>query len=85
MQNREEWFKERIGKRVYRNNNGCVCSTCTQVALEGLIIGDEMHASYLQNCEAEYTAEGHPLRYFDTWYEAQEFAKLSEFVYHKVV
>jgi len=70
---RSQWFLDRIGKVVFRNKTTCQCATCNDVYENGLIIHDEMHADYLQNCEAEYTVEGYPLQYFDTRQEAIEF------------
>lgn len=55
-----EWFKQRIGKRVYRKHNFCKCGVCLNVWEHGLIINDEMHAHYLFMCESEMD-----LNYFD--------------------
>jgi hypothetical protein len=73
--NREQWFLDRIGKRVFRNKTSCNCDICKDVYEKGLIISDEMHANYLYTCECEYTAEGSPLRYFDTIQERDEFER----------
>ena len=70
---RAEWFKERIGKRVYRNKNGCSCKPCAKVYVNGLVIADSMHGSYMHDCEAEHTAEGDPMRYFDTIKERDKY------------
>lgn len=54
-----EWFVARIGKRIYRDMQGekhC-CSTCQHVAENGLTVGDEMHADYLANTDACFSAE----------------------------
>lgn len=48
---REQWFIDRIGKRVFRESNGCKCETCKRITNDGLIIFDEQHASYL--CDVE--------------------------------
>jgi hypothetical protein len=56
----EEWFKKRIGKRIYRDMQGdkhC-CATCQQAAEEGLIILDEQHAIYLAEIDSAYANEG---------------------------
>ena len=50
---RLQWFKERIGKRVYRDDVNCKCETCKSVGAHGLIIGDDTHAHYLFDCESE--------------------------------
>lgn len=63
---REQWFLDRIGKRIYRENNGCPCEVCQKITDTGLIIADEMHASYLNDVEAMYNAESeHKLKYTD--------------------
>jgi len=72
---RKKWFINRIGKRVFRNATSCTCKICKDVSNNGLIICDRMHADYLYMCECEYTEEGHPLRYFDTIAERDEFVK----------
>lgn len=48
---REQWFIDRIGKRVFRETNGCKCETCKRITNEGLVIFDEQHASYLFDME----------------------------------
>ena len=50
---REKWFQDRIGKRVFRNKNTCKCKTCEDVSEKGIIISDTYHASYLHDCESE--------------------------------
>lgn len=67
---RRQWFLDRIGKRVFRNNDGCHCLICEKVYANGLVITDALHAEYLHDCEADYAAGGDPLRYFDTREEA---------------
>jgi hypothetical protein len=47
----EQWFIDRIGKRIYRKNNICNCPTCWNVYEEGLIITDKDHAIYLYDCQ----------------------------------
>ncbi len=72
---RREWFLKHIGIILYRNDNGCHCAICEDTLHNGVMVGDEMHAIYLYDTETEYTGEGHPLRYFDTKEEVQEFIK----------
>jgi hypothetical protein len=62
---RGQWFVDRIGKRVFREETSCPCSTCKNVGENGLIINDEMHASYLQDIEYMYNINGHKLTYRD--------------------
>ena len=55
---RLQWFKDRIGKRVYRASNGCDCPTCENIAKNGLIVADLTHAVYLLDVEAISAFEG---------------------------
>lgn len=48
-----QWFKDRIGKRVYRKNNVCKCPICLDAFENGLIIKDEDHAYYLRDIQNE--------------------------------
>jgi hypothetical protein len=57
-----EWFKQRIGKKVYRKHNFCKCNSCLNVWENGIVIKDEMHADYLFMCEAEMN-----LNYFEKY------------------
>lgn len=50
---RLQWFKARIGKRVYRNSNGCDCPVCNATHRHGLVIEDDLQATYLRDCEAD--------------------------------
>ena len=61
--------------RLYRNDNGCDCERCQEILTNGILVDDIEHADYLYDSELDYTAEGHPLRYFDTKVEADKFAK----------
>jgi len=47
----KQWFIDRIGQRIYRQNNICSCPTCVKVHEQGLIIADEFHAIYLYDCQ----------------------------------
>jgi hypothetical protein len=75
LNEREQWFHDRIGKVVYRNDNGCHCDCCQAIRKYGITILDRLSAIYLYDCELEFTGEGHPLRYFDTLDEVEEFEK----------
>lgn len=71
---RLKWFKDRIGKRVFRNNSTCKCSVCASVEEKGLIIEDEMHASYLMDMEGCSWEDGQiGIKYFDTIEEVNKF------------
>ena len=74
LSEREQWFRNRVGFRVFRNDNGCSCPICQDAFKNGLIIADFNHADYLYDCEADYAGEQIPLRYFDTKEEATEFS-----------
>ncbi len=51
-----QWFTDRIGKRVFRPDHGCSCSSCRRIAEEGIIIEDEEHAQYLYDWD-DYRSE----------------------------
>jgi hypothetical protein len=53
MSNDLKWFKDRVGKRIYRENNICDCGLCKGVHVNGLVITDELHAQYLFDCQNE--------------------------------
>lgn len=71
---REQFFRDRVGKRIYRNDNGCPCNVCEDVLKNGLVVTDIFHADYLFDTEIDYAMEQVPLRYFDTKEEAMEFS-----------
>ena len=68
-----KWFTDRVGKVVYRNRTTCRCGVCDVIYTNGLLIQDEMHATYLYDVCGDYNNEGVPLRYFDTIKERDEF------------
>lgn len=55
-----DWFKDRIGKKVFRKRNFCQCNTCLEIWENGITILDEMHADYLYCIEMETN-----VNYFD--------------------
>lgn len=65
FEERLQWFLERVGKRVYRGSVSCDCDICGHVEERGIFISNEMHAHYLNDIEAEFSAEGHELKYVD--------------------
>lgn len=73
MNERLQWFIDRIGKTVYRNDNGCSCEVCKRVFTDGVYISDNTHANYLFDCECSANGEGYFLKYFDTIEERDEF------------
>jgi hypothetical protein len=74
LSERQKWFRSKIGSRLFRNDNGCICEICQHIVQNGLIITDQMQADHCYDTETEYTAEGNPLRYFDTKDEATQFS-----------
>ena len=71
--NRKDWFIERIGKKVYRTQNGCTCKVCSYILENGVSISDKLHASYMADIEADYNQDGDMLKYFDTKEEVTEY------------
>jgi len=45
----KQWYLDRVGKRIYRSEGSCNCSTCTSSKQNGLSIKDKDHADYLFN------------------------------------
>lgn len=58
-----EWFKERIGKRIYRDPDSCECATCKEVVENGLVIINEQHANYVYDTQNDFAACGTFLNY----------------------
>lgn len=54
---RQKWFQDRIGKRVYRGEVSCKCLSCTENGLDGIVISDEEHAYYLNDISFELNVE----------------------------
>ena len=53
-----KWFKNRIGKRIFRDETKpYCCSVCERNGKEGLIIYDKQHAEYLKLCQDEMNIE----------------------------
>jgi hypothetical protein len=48
-----QWFLDRIGQRIYRENNFCNCEICLETWKNGLIVLDDFHARYLFDCQSE--------------------------------
>lgn len=48
-----QWFIDRIGKRVYRDEIACICHECKMVEIQGVIILDRFHANYLYDIQNE--------------------------------
>lgn len=72
---REKWFRDRVGKTVYRNRTTCKCRVCESSYIHGVQIADEFHAMYLWEWEGTSNYEDNDLRYFDTKEERDEFEK----------
>lgn len=41
------FFLNRIGKRIYRGEVSCPCTTCKRGTEYGVVVGDKQHANYL--------------------------------------
>lgn len=48
-----EWFKDRIGKTIYRDRTSCPCEICEHVYKNGVMVIDDAHAQYLYDCQNE--------------------------------
>ena len=57
---RLQWFIDRIGKRVYREDVSCQCDSCKSGTMHGVFVNDKMHAHYLCDISGETDIE-----YFD--------------------
>ena len=62
----ESWFKNRIGKKVYRNKNTCFCKQCETNYQEGIVIDDTIHAEHLAEVCVISEVENNKVMYFDT-------------------
>lgn len=72
----EQWFVERIGKRVYRDDDGCSCADCAKTVKEGFVVLDKDHAQYLYTIQMEWLMAGIELNYRD-YLTLSEQCKLS--------
>ena len=61
----KEWFVERIGKTVFRDNVSNSCSACTDVEKNGIIVFNKQHARYLAMIDADFAAQGTFMNYRD--------------------
>jgi len=52
-----EWFVLMIGRKIYRQSDGCECSTCKEIVKNGLIVRDIEHAKYLHMVQNELGIE----------------------------
>ena len=57
-----QWFKDRIGKRIYRDHNGCPCESCTRRNERGIVVAGEYHAKYLYDISCELMTEYRDLK-----------------------
>jgi hypothetical protein len=73
--NREDWFLERIGKRVFRTQNGCTCESCLRTYHDGIIIMDKEHAHTMFVAESEYQYNGLRMIYFDSKHDVEEYER----------
>lgn len=59
------WFKNRIGKRIFRDKSTCKCDTCFKIEANGLVVFDFFHARYLADTDVDYASCGAYLNYRD--------------------
>lgn len=71
---RQAWFRRMINKRLWRNNY-CPCEMCKDTYENGILITNQNHADYCYDNECDYAADGHPLKYFETKEQRDEFEK----------
>ena len=64
-----EFFTTNVGKRIYRDSDGCTCQTCLEVVKNGLVVGSEGHAQYLYDTQMDFAADGVMLNYRNDYYE----------------
>ena len=60
----QQWFNDRIGKVIFRDNN-CACAECQQ-NIDGIKIDNDVHAEYLYTIQQDFAGEGVYLNYRDT-------------------
>lgn len=60
-----DWFKTRVGRKIYRDPSGCSCGDCAHIVECGLIIHNKDHAQYLYEMQGNYAREGIKLNYRD--------------------
>lgn len=53
----EQWFLDRIGKKVFRDSNECPCDICKDIGVRGLTIVDRNNALYLYDIQCDYEVE----------------------------
>jgi hypothetical protein len=53
MKKEFQWYKDRIGKKVFRTISICSCSYCIKAFEEGMTIHDEQFAKYLFGVQGE--------------------------------
>ncbi len=61
-----QWFKDRIGKVIYRDKSSCTCLHCNNTVINGLTIADESHANWLYEVQNTYAEDGVKLNYRDS-------------------
>lgn len=47
----QQWFVDRVGKHINREDNGCGCDTCARISKFGLTIKSTEHAVHLFNAQ----------------------------------
>ena len=72
LSEREQWFLDRVGKRVWMNKTICKCPACIYYYNNGVIIS-LLNAKYIYFKELLYNRDGIPMKYFDTPEERDAF------------
>ncbi len=81
MNEREKWFKDRIGKVVYRNRMICDCSVCEGIYQNGTTLDAE---DWSLDMESEYDdGDEFPVHHFDTREERDKFTQDNSYVLMK--
>ena len=57
MKHTLQWFKNRIGKRIYRLTFTNCCESCSETYKKGVVISDVTHADYVYTCQNEMNLE----------------------------
>ena len=53
MRHTLQWFKNRIGKKIYRLTEACHCKHCQKSFEDGFVLYSKTHADYVYCCQNE--------------------------------
>lgn len=57
MRHTLRWFKNRVGKRIYRYTDTKCCEECDRVYREGIVVDNANHAQYLYDAQNDLELE----------------------------